>query len=35
MLRVSGPRVYDIGPIWEFPKIGDPNIVSQIVGSLL
>ena len=21
--------------IWEFPKIGDPNIVPQIVGSLL
>ena len=20
---------------WEFPKIGDPNIVPQIVGSLL
>ena len=22
-------------PIWEFPKIGDANIVPQIVGSLL
>ena len=21
--------------IWEFPKIGDPNIVPQIIGSLL
>ena len=21
--------------VWEFPKIGDPNIVPQIVGSLL
>ena len=23
------------GARWEFPKIGDPNIVPQIVGSLL
>ena len=22
-------------PIWEFPKIGDPNFVPEIVGSLL
>ena len=24
-----------LGEVWEFPKIGDPNIVPQIVGSLL
>ena len=24
-----------ISSIWEFPKIGDPNVVPQIVGSLL
>ena len=24
-----------IGSIWEFPKIGDPNIEPEIVGSLL
>ena len=26
---------YRSGTRWEFPKIGDPNIVPQIVGSLL
>ena len=28
-------RVQGFESIWEFPKIGDPNFVPQIVGSLL
>ena len=32
---LTGFRVSGSVWIWEFPKIGDPNIVPSIVGSLL
>ena len=31
----SKPYSYNPHNLWEFPKIGDPNIVPKIVGSLL
>ena len=31
----AGDWVSAFPTVWEFPKIGDPNIVPQIVGSLL
>ena len=35
VVRSSRVAVGLKNPIWEFPKIGDPNIVPLIVGSLL
>ena len=39
-MALQGLHPVDLGikgseEIWEFPKIGDPNIVPLIVGSLL
>ena len=33
-LETLSPKPFN-PDMWEFPKVGDPNIVPQIVGSLL
>ena len=35
MIKPLAARLSPVLRLWEFPKIGDPNIVPQIVGSLL